>query len=132
MLTFIGFLLTILGSINWLLIGLLQYDFIAGLFGFQASLFSRFIYILFGTGSIILIIRMIANKGSLKIWERRKKNTDNFQKQSTNVANSHELPNQVNYKNPNQPIYIFKEPMPQIFERKNAYNDDNFDEHFKK
>lgn len=73
MFTFIAFLLTIAGCINWLMIGLLQYDFIAGLFGFQASIFSRLIYILFGVGALYLIIRIIANKGSVKVFERKKK-----------------------------------------------------------
>ena len=73
MITFIAFLLTILGCINWLLIGLLQYDFIAGLFGFQASIFSRLVYILFGIGAFYIVIRTIANKGSFKIYEKRKK-----------------------------------------------------------
>lgn len=73
MITFIAFLLTIVGSINWLLIGLLQYDFIAGFFGFQASIFSRLCYILIGAGCLYLIIRIIVNKGYLKVWERKKK-----------------------------------------------------------
>ena len=73
MITFISFILTILGSINWLLIGLLQYDFIAGLFGFQASIFSRIFYILFGMASIYLTLRVIINKGTFKVFERKKK-----------------------------------------------------------
>lgn len=73
MITFIAFLLTMTGCINWLLIGMLQYDFIAGLFGYQASIFSRIFYILFGIGAIYLFVRMIANKGSVKIYEKRKK-----------------------------------------------------------
>ncbi len=73
MITFIAFVLTILGCINWLMIGLLQYDFIAGLFGFQASIFSRIVYILFGVGAVYLFIRVIANKGTFKIFERKKK-----------------------------------------------------------
>lgn len=74
MITFIAFVLTILGCINWLMIGLLQYDFIAGLFGFQASIFSRIVYILFGVGAVYLFIRVIANKGTFKIFERKKNN----------------------------------------------------------
>ncbi len=73
MLTFIAFLLTIAGCVNWLLIGLLQYDFIAGFFGFQASIFSRLCYIAIGAGCLYLIIRIIVNKGSLKVFERKKK-----------------------------------------------------------
>lgn len=72
MITFIAFLLMILGSVNWLSIGLLQYDFIAGLFGFQASIFSRLIYILFGIGAMYFVIRIIANKGDVKVFERKK------------------------------------------------------------
>lgn len=73
MFTLIAFLLTIAGCANWLMIGLLQYDFIAGIFGFQASILSRLIYILFGIGALYLIIRIIANKGSVKVFERKKK-----------------------------------------------------------
>lgn len=73
MLTFIAFVLMVAGGINWLLIGLLQYDFIAGLFGFQASMFSRLIYIIFGASSAFITIRTLLNKGSVKLFERRKK-----------------------------------------------------------
>ena len=73
MFTFIAFLFTIAGSINWLLIGLLQYDYIAGFFGFQAALMSRIFYVLFGIGAVYLVLRVIINKGTFKIWERKKK-----------------------------------------------------------
>ena len=52
MLTFIAFILTIIGCINWLLIGLLQYDFIAGVFGSQGSIYSRLDYIIIGVGCL--------------------------------------------------------------------------------
>lgn len=78
MLTFIAFILTIIGCINWLLIGLLQYDFIAGLFGFQASMFSRLCYILIGVGCLYLILRIIINKGSVKVYEKKKKKNGNL------------------------------------------------------
>ena len=73
MITFIAFLLTLIGCVNWLLIGLLQYDFIAGMFGFQASIFSRLCYILIGVGALYLVIRIIVNKGNLKVYEKKKK-----------------------------------------------------------
>ncbi len=76
MITFIAFLLTIIGSIDWLMVGLLQYDFIAGFFGFQASIFSRLCYILIGTGCLYLIIRIIVNKGNLRVFERKKKKVE--------------------------------------------------------
>lgn len=85
MLTFIAFILTIIGCINWLLIGLLQYDFIAGLFGYQASIFSRLCYIIIGIGCLYLIIRIIINKGSLKVYEKRKKKTSKIEMATANV-----------------------------------------------
>lgn len=81
MLTFIAFVLTILGCVNWFLIGLLQYDFIAGLFGYQASIFSRMIYILFGIGAIYLTLRVIINKGTFKVYEKNKKRSEDMKKQ---------------------------------------------------
>lgn len=105
MATLLAFIITILGCVNWLLIGLLQYDFIAGLFGFQASIFSRMVYILFGIASIYLTLRVVLNKGKFKIYEKRKK------------KNSQE----------NQPVYVNseagKEQHPQNFDE-NYY--DNF------
>lgn len=85
MLTFIAFILTIIGCINWLLIGLLQYDFIAGLFGYQASIFSRLCYIIIGVGCLYLIIRIIINKGSLKVYEKRKKKASKNEMATANV-----------------------------------------------
>lgn len=76
MITFIAFALTLAGSINWLMIGLLQYDFVAGMFGFQASIFSRLCYILVGVAAMYLILRIIINKGTFKIYERKKKKED--------------------------------------------------------
>lgn len=102
MLTFIAFLLTIVGSVNWLLIGMLQYDFIAGFFGYQASIFSRIFYILFGIGSIYLTIRILVNKGSVKVFERKKKKEKSQkqevspQPQAVNVEASKELPKDEN------------------------------------
>ena len=86
MLTFIAFVLTILGCVNWLLIGLLQYDFIAGLFGYQASIFSRMIYILFGIGAIYLTLRVIINKGTFKVYEKKKKRSKYMKKQEKTNA----------------------------------------------
>lgn len=67
MLAFISFLLVIIGSFNWFTIGLLQYDFVAGLFGSQANVFSRLIYALVGVASIIVIFNMIKNKGKFVV-----------------------------------------------------------------
>ncbi len=103
MFTFIAFLLTMAGCVDWLLIGMLQYDYIAGFFGYQASIFSRIFYILFGFGAIYLFIRMIANKGSVKIYEKRKKkekNTSQAPAYSNIEASKEEI--ERNYEKANQ------------------------------
>ena len=76
MLTFFAFLLCILGSLNWLSIGLFQYDFVAGLFGYQASIFSRMVYIIVGSAVVVLLVSAIKNKGVLPVFKFKKK--DNF------------------------------------------------------
>ncbi len=73
MLTIFAFILTILGSINWLLIGLLQYDFVAGVFGYQGSIFSRIIYIIIGSACVFLIFKLVKGKGTLAVFSRRNK-----------------------------------------------------------
>lgn len=96
MLTIIAFLLTILGCINWLMIGLLQYDFIAGIFGFQASVFSRIIYIIFGSAGLFLVIKLIKEKGTISVFSRRnkkdlEKNFRNLGNKKTNIESSKDL-----------------------------------------
>ncbi len=44
--------LVIIGALNWLLVGLFQYDLVAGLFGGQGSWVSRIIYTLVGLAGI--------------------------------------------------------------------------------
>ena len=106
MLTFIAFVLTLAGCINWLLIGVLQYDFIAGLFGFQGSIFSRIIYIFFGIGAVYLTLRVIINKGTFKIYEKRKKKTADIQtNQVSQQENSSQNETTNNSTNQNQPAY---------------------------
>lgn len=127
MLTIIAFLLTILGCVNWLLIGLLQYDFIAGIFGYQSSIFSRIIYIVLGVASIFLVIKLIKNKGTLPVfsWRNKKdlneriakmKNKDEDKKSlKTNVESSQEIDlSQFNKQDeesssPSQPKGLFDE-----------------------
>ncbi len=73
MLTFIAFAVVIAGCVNWLLIGLLQYDFVAGIFGYQGSIFSRLIYIVIGAGALFLVVKLFLDKGSIHIWGSKKK-----------------------------------------------------------
>ncbi len=73
MLRFIAFVLTCLGGLNWLMIGTLQYDFVAGIFGTQANVFSRIIYFIIGIASMYILIVTIFNKGRLKLFGYKKK-----------------------------------------------------------
>ena len=63
MLSFISFLLVCIGCINWFCIGILQFDFVAGIFGSQSNIFSRLVYTLVGIAAIIVIVNFITNKG---------------------------------------------------------------------
>ena len=67
MLSFISFILVCIGSINWFSIGILQYDFVAGIFGSQSNIFSRLIYTLVGVASMIVIFNFIKNKGKFVV-----------------------------------------------------------------
>lgn len=73
MLTIISFLLMVAGGVNWLLIGLLQYDFVAGIFGFQGSVFSRLIYIVIGAACLFFVFKVFKGKGTVAIFSRRNK-----------------------------------------------------------
>ena len=69
----IAFILTCLGGLNWLMIGALQYDFIAGIFGTQANVFSRIIYVIIGVASMYILIVTVFSKGRLKLFGYKKK-----------------------------------------------------------
>ena len=127
MLTFIAFILTMFGSINWLLIGLLQYDFIAGLFGFQASMFSRVFYILFGIGAVYFAIRILVNKGSVKIFERKQKKSEVGQPAIVNAEASKEQTPQHKNDFQNQPAN--RNFYHDVYEE--SLQDNLFDEHLK-
>ncbi|ADI25629.1 DUF378 domain-containing protein [Geobacillus sp. G4] len=49
----IALLLTIIGAINWGLIGFFQFDLVAAIFGGQDSVWSRIIYSLVGIAGLI-------------------------------------------------------------------------------
>ena len=68
-----AFILTCLGGLNWLMIGALQYDFIAGIFGTQANVFSRIIYVLIVVASMYILVVTIFSKGKLKLFGYKKK-----------------------------------------------------------
>ena len=72
-----AFILTCLGGVNWLTIGALQYDFVAGIFGTQANIFSRLIYVLIGISSVYILLVTIFSKGRLKLFGYKKKKPEN-------------------------------------------------------
>lgn len=65
MFALISLLVVLVGCANWLTIGLLQFDFVAGLFGSQSNIFSRIVYVIVGVCAIILTINIIKNKGKI-------------------------------------------------------------------
>ena len=76
MLRIVAFIITIAGGINWLAIGMLQYDFIAGIFGTQANIFSRIIYTLVGVSAVYITCAIISNKGRLTEGEKKRKKAE--------------------------------------------------------
>ena len=55
------------------MIGSLQYDFIAGVFGTQANVFSRIIYVFIGFCSMYILVVTLFSKGRLKLFGYKKK-----------------------------------------------------------
>lgn len=80
MITFISFIIIMVGAANWLCIGLMQYDFVAGFFGTQSSFLSRLIYIVVGFAAIWFLFMAIKQKGTIKLNSNGfKKNQDPLQ-----------------------------------------------------
>lgn len=52
MLDVIALILTVIGGINWGLIGIFQFDLVAWLFGGQSAVLSRIIYTLVGIAAV--------------------------------------------------------------------------------
>ncbi len=90
MMNLLAILILIVGGLNWASIGFLQYDFIAGFFGTQASIFSRLIYICIGIATLYFIFMTFKYKGNIKIYDRKKAHKDNNYNQniqSNNIPN---------------------------------------------
>lgn len=56
--------LVIIGAINWLLVGLFQFDIVGGIFGSMAALVSRIVYVLIGLAGLWCIGLLVRR------WER--------------------------------------------------------------
>lgn len=57
----IALVLVIVGALNWLLVGLLQFDLVASIFGGQQSILSRAVYILVGLSGIWCLKLLTSN-----------------------------------------------------------------------
>lgn len=60
--------LVLVGALNWLLVGLFQFDALSYLFGGSEELISRILYILIGLAGVYLLpqafgVKMIRSKG---------------------------------------------------------------------
>ena len=62
MLDTISLLLVIIGAINWLLVGIFQFDLVAWLFGGQGAMLSRIIYSLVGVAGLWCISLLFRDK----------------------------------------------------------------------
>lgn len=83
MLSLISFIIVVVGGLNWLCIGMLQYDFVAGMFGSQANIFSRIVYVIVGLMTVYMIFLAIKYKGKVigggaginfAFWKKKKQN----------------------------------------------------------
>ena len=85
MLSLISFILVSIGCINWFTIGILQFDFVAGIFGSQSNIFSRLIYTLVGIASIIMIANFVTNKGKFVVsFKKADKEYEEFKEMKNN------------------------------------------------
>lgn len=60
----IALILTIVGPINWGLVGLCQFDLVAWLFGGQTAMVSRIIYALVGLAGLWCITLLFRDRSS--------------------------------------------------------------------
>lgn len=81
MFNIIAFLIVIAGAVNWFTIGMLQYDYIAGIFGTQANIFSRLIYSVMGMSGIYIFLITLFKGGKLTLsFKKAKKKVDEKKK----------------------------------------------------
>ena len=70
MLDRISLLITIVGGINWLLVGLFRFDLVAYMFGGQAATVSRIVYTIVGIASLWCISLLFRERVSAGTEER--------------------------------------------------------------
>lgn len=57
----IALALVIVGAVNWGLVGLLQFDLVAAVFGGQSEILSRIVYSLVGASGIVVALTSLAS-----------------------------------------------------------------------
>ena len=67
----ISFIILAIGGLNWLSVGVFQFDIVAGIFGSTANIVSRIIYILVGIATLYLIYASIVERGKIDMSEER-------------------------------------------------------------
>jgi len=66
-LNLIASIIVAIGGINWLSVGIFQFDIIATIFGGVGAIVSRVIYILVGIATLYLIYSAIAERGKIDL-----------------------------------------------------------------
>ncbi len=61
----LALVLVIIGALNWLLVGLFQFDLVASLFGGQGAALSRIVYTLVGVAGIWSISLLFRERGKV-------------------------------------------------------------------
>lgn len=64
MLDTVSLLLVIIGAVNWLLVGVFQFDLVSWLFGGQGAIISRIIYTLVGVAGLWCISLLFRDRKS--------------------------------------------------------------------
>ncbi len=67
MISLLSFIIVLVGAFNWLSIGVLQFDFVAGIFGSQANIFSRVVYAIVGFSAFWLIYATMKQRGRIVV-----------------------------------------------------------------
>lgn len=66
-LNLVAYIILIIGGLNWLSVGIFQFDIIAGILGSTANIVSRILYILVGISALYMIYVAIAERGKVML-----------------------------------------------------------------
>lgn len=116
MITLFAYLLVMIGAFNWFCIGVLQFDFVAGMFGSQANIFSRLVYAIIGFSAVWLIYATIKSKGKIMVNGKRKEDQVLIGK----------VKNKLNKDDNSQEKQDNKDPLPANVNSQQAFNNVEF------